>query len=80
MEGQIIQAKKENHWLMGRIDVLHGVLCPGQTGTWRQRVRQVVRAVRVARKTVGMKPAEGGPGFEREGRVAAPRQNGSRSD
>ena len=31
-------------WLIAQIDKIHAVLCPGETGTWQQRVEQAVKA------------------------------------
>lgn len=33
-------------WLVEVIDQMHDIICPGQYGTWQDRARQVLEAVK----------------------------------
>ena len=38
------QSGINSRWLIAQIEKIHAVLCPGETGTWQQRVEQAVKA------------------------------------
>lgn len=43
---QIKQGNINFMWLMDNVDYMHSMLCPDQTGTWQERVKQCCDAVK----------------------------------
>lgn len=43
---RLLQQSHNVTWLSTKFDELHDLLCPGQVGTWQQRVEQVLEAVK----------------------------------
>lgn len=46
IQQQVEQLGNNCKWLIAQMDLVHACLCPGQNGTWQERVKQVVKAAR----------------------------------
>jgi len=42
---RITQLKLNCKWLIQQFDHIHDLICPGQNGSWQDRVQQVVKQI-----------------------------------
>jgi hypothetical protein len=50
LQDQLSQSRINERYLLHAIEAIHGSLCAGQSGTWKQRTEQAVTAAQAIAK------------------------------